>query len=313
MDSHTNTPGRPASPPLPPALPGERHVLDGALGRVVFYAAGPAGGASAEPPLLLIHSINAAASAAEVRPLHEHYRSHRAVYAVDLPGYGLSDRSVRPYTPRLMTDAILAVAAEVQRLHQQPLDAVAVSLSCEYLARAAQESPGLFRSVALVSPTGFNCRRPLEGPSGSTRGKRWLLRLLSSPLWGGALFGLLTRPSVIRYFLQRTWGAKQIDEGLFAYCCLTTRQPGAENAPFYFLSGFLFSADISRVYQSLPIPVWMAHGVRGDFVDYRYRRAIEQKPNWTVEVFQTGALPYFEQLEPFVCSHQAFLDGVAAR
>ncbi len=32
---------------------------------------------------------------------------HRTVYAIDLPGYGTSERSDRLYTPRLMTDAIL--------------------------------------------------------------------------------------------------------------------------------------------------------------------------------------------------------------
>ena len=47
------------------------------------------------PPLLLVHSVNAAASAAEVRPLHEHYRATRTVLSLDLPGYGFSDRSDR--------------------------------------------------------------------------------------------------------------------------------------------------------------------------------------------------------------------------
>ena len=31
---------------------------------------------------------------------------------------------------------------------------------------------------------------------------------------------------------------------------------------------FLFSEDVMRLYHSLTLPVWMAHGVRGDFVDY---------------------------------------------
>lgn len=300
------------APPLPAALSGERHELNGPLGRIVFYVAGPHSGATAPTPMLLIHSINAAASAYEMRPLYEHYRADRPVYALDLPGYGQSDRSARTYTPRLMTDAVLAVAREVQRLHGKRLDAVALSLSCEYLARAAHEDPGLFRSATLISPTGFNRIRPLEGPPGSNRGKSWLLSLLSFRVWAASLFALLTRPGVIRYFLQRTWGSKLIDEGLFEYCCLTTRQPGAANAPFYFLSGFLFSGDINAVYESLQLPVWMAHGVRGDFVDYRYSWAVKQKANWTVQSFQTGALPYFERLEEFVHGYESFLAGVAS-
>ena len=38
-------------------------------------------------PLLLLHSINASASAYEVKPLFEHYRQQRPVYAPDLPGF----------------------------------------------------------------------------------------------------------------------------------------------------------------------------------------------------------------------------------
>lgn len=90
-------------PRLPAAVSGGRFVFASRAGPLSAYAAGQG------PPLLLIHSINAAASAAEVRPLHEHYRATRTVFSIDLPGYGFSDRSERDYTPRLMTDAVHAV------------------------------------------------------------------------------------------------------------------------------------------------------------------------------------------------------------
>ena len=51
---------------LAPALPGDRIEIASAAGRLIMYAAGEGA------PLLLIHSINAAASAAEVRPLQTH-------------------------------------------------------------------------------------------------------------------------------------------------------------------------------------------------------------------------------------------------
>jgi len=91
-----------------------------------------------------------------------------------------------------------------------------------------------------------------------------LLPLLRGPGWGGALFRGLTRPGVIRYFLERTWGPKAIDEDLWRDDVLTTRQPGAEHAPLHVLSGGLFSADIHDVYERLTQPVWMSHGVLSD-------------------------------------------------
>ena len=289
---------------LPAAVSGERFEFASPAGQLSAYAAGQG------PPLLLIHSINASASAAEMRPLHEHYRATRTVVSVDLPGYGFSDRSDRDYTPRLMTDAIHAVAAQVRvRCGSAPIDALALSLSCECLARAAAEVPERYRSVALVSPTGFRGLRPWRGAPGSTRGQPWLYNALRGPGagWGGAVFRALTKPGVIRYFLRRTWGSKDIDEALWAYDLLTTRAPGAEHAPLHFLSANLFSADIHTVYERLEMPVWMAHGVRGDFTDYRGKVIIEARPNWQFAIFPTGALPYFEVPEDFCKAYGRFL------
>ena len=290
----------------PPAVSGDRFEFDSPAGRLSAYVAGQG------PPLLLVHSINAAASAAEVRPLHEHYRATRTVFSIDLPGYGFSDRSDRVYSPRLMTDAVHAVTEQVRaRCGPAPIDALAVSLACEYLARAAAERPPLYRSLALVSPTGFNGSRPWRGAPGSSRGKPWLRQALLGPggLWGGALFRALTRPGVIRYFLGRTWGSREIDETLWAQGVLTTRVPGAEHAPLYFLSAHLFSADIHTVYEQLAMPVWMSHGVRGDFTNYQGKVIVESRANWRFSVFPTGALPYFEVPAAFQDAFDRFLSA----
>lgn len=297
------------TPTLPEAVSGERFEFsDRRTGRLSAYAAGDGA------PLLLVHSINAAASAAEMRPLHEHYRATRRVFSIDLPGYGFADRSDRGYTPRLMTDAIHAVTDEIRRrCGSGPIDALALSLSCEFLARAAVESPEAFRSLALVSPTGFDDRRERSGTPGTTLARPWLYGALRGPGWGGALFRGLTRPGVIRYFLRRTWGADAIDEGLWEYSVVTTRQPGAEHAPLCFLGGGLFSADIHAIYERLELPVWVAHGVRGDFTNYRRKSLFARRPNWSFTVFQTGALPYFEVGERFVAGYDAFLARVPER
>jgi hypothetical protein len=61
------------------------------------------------------------------------------------------------YTPRLMTDAVHAILAVIRdKYGDAPVDAIALSLSCEFLARAAIEDRGAFRSIGFVSPTGFN-------------------------------------------------------------------------------------------------------------------------------------------------------------
>lgn len=288
--------------PLPPALPGERREMNGRAGRLSFYLAGSGA------PLLLIHSINAAGSAYEVRPIAERMTDRR-IYAVDLPGFGFSDRSDRPYTPRLYTDAILdmldVIAAEVG---PEPLDVLALSLSCEFLARAATERPERFRTLAFVTPTGFNKgSEARRGPEGSIREVPGLYRAFTVPLWKQGVYDLLVSRRSIRFFLEKTWGSKAIDEGLLDYDYLTTHQPGAPNAPFNFVSGRLFTGDIRTLYERIAHPVFMPHGTRGDFQDFREAGWLRERSNWRVEAFDAGALPHFERLDAFMQSYERFL------
>jgi len=263
--------------------------------------------------MLLVHSINAAASAYEVRPLFEHFAASRRVVAPDLPGFGSSERSPRDYRVRLYVDAIHDVLDLLEAEHGgTPLDALALSLASEFLARAATERPERFRSLALVTPTGFRKgSETLRAPPGTTREVPGLRALLSVPLWRRGLFDLLTRPASIRYFLRRTFGSDAVDEGLAAYDDLVTSQPGAEHAPLAFLSGRLFSKDVRRVYEALRMPVWLAHGTRGDFQDFRGAGWVHGCGNWTVQAFDTGALPHFEVPGEFLAAYERFLAGAA--
>lgn len=291
---------------------GVRTDIDSGAGRLATYFAGSPQGGQARP-LLLIHSINAAGSAYEMKPLYDHYARQRPVYAVDLPGFGQSDRSDRDYTVRLMTDAIHAAVARVQELHgAQPVDVMALSLGCEFLARAATERPEAFHTLGLISPTGFE-GSARDSRTHGTRGKAWLLDLLNISLWRRGFFQMLTAKPVIQKFLEKAFGSKMIDEGMLDYDYQTTHQPGACHAPYYFVSGYLFSTDILRVYEALRLPVWMAHGVRGDFTDYRHKSRVAGRPNWTIVKFDTGAMPQFEVLGEVARSYDQFLAATGVR
>jgi len=130
---------------------------------------------------------------------------------------------------------------------------------------------------------------------------------LEFPLWRKGLYRQLVRPGTIRYFLKRTFGSDSFDKGLAAYDDLTTHQPGAENAPYAFLSGKLFSKDIRNIYETLELPVWLGHGTRGDFKDFRGADWTEARDNWTVKPFATGALPHFEAPDEFFPALRTFL------
>jgi pimeloyl-ACP methyl ester carboxylesterase len=236
--------------PLPDAIPADRQVFfSEKAGRISFYVDRK----SAGRPLVLIHSINAAASAYEMKPVFDYYRTRRPVIAVDLPGYGFSERFPRMYTSELFVEAIIDLLAT---LTGEPADVVALSLGAEFAARAAQEHPEKFHSLIMISPTGLGKRSrqmvpPTEGAQGS--GER-AYRMLSLPVWRRALYDLIVTRRSIEFFLGKSF-IGPIAPGFVDYAYATSHQPGAEYAPLYFLSGSLFTPDVcARVYEKTTIP-----------------------------------------------------------
>lgn len=291
--------------PLPPAVSGDRKTLTGRAGTLSYYVAG----AAEHPPLLLIHSVNAAASAYEIRPIYEHFRHTRRVYALDLPGFGFSERSKRDYTIRLYTDAILDMLEVINRdVGNVPVDALAFSLGCEFMARAANEQPERFRSLAMIAPTGFRKGENLRGTPGSNRGNLRTLKTFLVPFWRQAFFDLLTTRPMLHFFLKRVFSEYvPVDEDLLSYDYLTTHQPGAFYAPYAFVSGMLFGADIDRVYDEVSQPVWLAYGVLGAFGNVDTKKAAKRS-TWKLQAFPTGGMPHIEKTAAFCEDYQHFLE-----
>ncbi len=281
--------------PLPPAIDAERRTLrDAASGELTYYADVAAPGR----PLVLLHSVNAAASAYEMRPLFERYRAERPVYALDLPGFGFSERTDRAYSPRLYADAVLALLRDVASAGGA--DVVALSLGCEFAARAALEQPELVRSLALISPSGLGGERGSADPrpargDGAGDGPN---RLVASPLLAQAFYDLLaTRPS-IHYFLARSF-VGPVDRGLAEYAYATSHRPGARHAPLTFIRGRLFSPDIRpAVYERLTQPVLVLYD-QDSYVDFdALPGVLQRRPNWRTErIVPTKGLPHFERPE----------------
>jgi len=285
---------------LSAALPAERKTLiSPSAGHLIYYRDNHAAGT----PLVLLHSINAAASSYELRPLFQHYRAARPVYALDLPGFGFSERANVRYTPRLYTQAIADfLAAEVG----QPADVIALSLTSEFAARAAVENPSLFRSLTMISPTGLSTKQ--EAMSG---GHSLLRRMLLFPVWSQALFDLLATQESIHAFLERSF-VGEVDKVLDSYAYETTHQPGARYAPFAFVSGCLFSPDIrTAVYDKLTIPVCVLYD-EDPYVSFeRLPDLLTSHPNWHAErLIPTRGLPHFEKLDETASDLDRFWSSV---
>lgn len=281
---------------LPPALSGERRalVLPG-FGKVAYYADSRGTGR----PLVLVHAINAAGSAYEVKPLWDAYAGKRPVYALEFPGFGSSDRPDVTYTPQLMTQALQALVAELNT----EVDVVALSLGSEFAARAALSEPRI-KSLALVSPSGFGQSRGGSQQATDDDGGQKLYNRLNAI--GDPLYATLrTRPS-IQYFLSRSFRGP-VPTDLVDYAVVTTRQPGAKYAPLYFVSGRLFTPDAyGELYSKLNTPTLVLYDQDG-FVSFDRLPLFAQKTNASVvRIPETDGLPHWEKPQETQAALEAF-------
>lgn len=269
---------------LEPAIDATRtEFLSSRVGKLSFYEDRSVRGR----PLVLLHSVNAAASAYEVRPIFQHFRRQRPVFALDLPGFGFSGRSDRVYSPELYVHALLDWIQNAVDANES-VDVVALSLTGEFVARAAYERPSLFRSITLVSPTGFG--QPFGASSEFT------YRAFRLPLWSQAVYDLLVTPPSIQHYLKKTFHGP-VDRGLADYAYATSHQPGARNAPLYFMSGKLFTPDVREAYYAqLSVPCLVLHD-EDEYVSFdELPTFLERLPNWSsARIAPTKGMPHFEK------------------
>lgn len=293
--------GRAAAPPGPslPA-PAESWLWRGH--RVAAYRRG------AGPPVVLVHSIHAAASAREVRQPFERLSTDRTVHAYDLLGFGASDRPPLAYRAELYVDLLGDFLAEVVG---EPADVVASSLSAGHALHAAHRWPERFRSLVMVNPTGLVTLTDGRGVAG-----RLLEAAFRAPLLGEALFGaLVSRPSLARYDRRAHGDPRLVDRERLDQQWATAHQPNARFAPAAFVGGAL-SLDVARDLERLAVPalaIWTPPSGFQD-TDAESRAFAELNPHLASRTIEDcGALPHEERPADFEAVVREWWEGLATR
>ncbi len=284
---------------LPDALDAPRaRISVPGIGQLSYYSTGPGQGR----PLVLVHSINAAPSAYEMKPLFDRYRAERPVLVPDLPGFGFTDRPDIHYQPDVYVKALVEF---LRRVAVQPVDLVSLSLGGEFAARVAIEVPELVNSLVLLSPTGFSTRTIPGGKTGLR-----IHGVISLPGLGQGAYSLLTTKPSIRYFLRQSFvGA--VPEAMVEYAYATTHQPGARFAPLYFLAGQLFTKDApNQIYARVKQPVLVIYD-RDPNIDFDHLASfLRGRANWQAErIAPSLGLPHWERLAETTAAMEKFWAG----
>lgn len=279
--------------PLESSLPGQSRfyhwIRNGELYNIFYKVNGDGS------PVVLVHGINAAASSEEMRASFTGLSQSHRVYAIDLLGFGLSDRPGRAYTASDYVDLIDDFLRDVV---QQPAAIIASSLSAAYAIAVAAHAPERVTALILICPTGL--QRLADPPQTRQRLVGQVLRL---PVLGSALFNLLVARPMLRYFLvERTYAdpGRVTEKLLDAYSC-TSHQDGARYAPAAFLGGAL-NLSVRETYPSLAQPVQIVWGREAKVTPVSDANLfIRARPASRLKVFdRAGLLPHDECADEFL-------------
>ncbi|HLH62043.1 MAG TPA: alpha/beta fold hydrolase [Ktedonobacteraceae bacterium] len=204
-------------------------------------------------PLLLIHGFGPGASSFEWRKnvdaLSEQYR----VYALDLLGFGLSDRPSIDYSAETFTDLIGDFLREVIA---RPTVVVAHGLTCAYVVANAYRRPQLFERLVLVSPPTTILEESL--PELLPGMLKYALR---TPVIGQSLYNILTsRRAIEGYFDRQGYhNPGLITDELVEYIYSSAHQSNSRFPAASLLSGNLHM-DVYEPLARLQMPVMAIWG-----------------------------------------------------
>lgn len=282
---------------LPNPLGGERRSYEW-RGHSVAYVVSGSG-----RPIVFIHSIHAAAWSSEWRFTVPAVAERYATYAIDLLGFGASDRPPIDYTSELY----LALLRDFLRdVIGKPCVLVGSSLGGTYALAIASQAPTYARAVCAVGPAGVSRLAEPGGRMSALAG-----RMLRSRVPGEALFDTLMSRSTIRTFLKKIYSKPEaITDEIVELFWLSAHRPGARFAVAAFV-GMQLNCDLRPLLPHLTRPfllLWGERARQSPMSEALPLRALA--PNSQFAMMPGGDLPHEERPDVFNTTLLHFLDGL---
>lgn len=232
-------------------LGGDANYFNWKHGRVFYKESG-----LSKPglPVVFIHGVGAGLSSFQWRKNFDVLSETFRVYAVDLLGFGLSDKPAAiAYSTELYVELISDFLREVV---QAPANLVASGLGASYAIRVADEHPELVNAMILNSPAGYANPSTRPGMTGAA-----FYGLLQSPVLGTSFYNVIASERSIRDYARRSlfYDYRRVTNRLVTNLYASSHQPGAQHAMAAYISGYL-NADLSLPFSRLSQPTLLVWG-----------------------------------------------------
>ncbi|MCL2353505.1 MAG: alpha/beta fold hydrolase [Defluviitaleaceae bacterium] len=251
-------------------------------------------------PLLLIHGIYPGASALEFKGIMEALSQNYKVYALDLLGFGYSDKPNISYSSYLYGGLIKDF---IEDIIGSPVTAVASLHSAASLATCAKLNPESFKKVILISPTGTSDEANTSEWGGMMDqfGSKFK-KTLDSPVLGTSLYHALTSKKALVEFLEREGLISYVDDIILEEMYLAAHAGGTGGKyPISALLSHSLNTDIKYTLENLTMPY---HIITGD-IDPDEKSSyfsLWQSPDESIEatkIEETCLLPHVDSPDAF--------------
>lgn len=269
------------------------------LGEISFQRIGEG------PPLVLVHSFGPGHDCEEWRAAASELAGSHRVFALDLLGWGRSDKPRVQYDGelyiQLLSDFLDDVVGERAVL-------VAAGLSAAYAVQLAVDHPEAVRGLALSVPSGVH----IYGDEPDLK-DALVHRLLRTPLLGTSALNLCTSHTAIARYLKRDVfsAPDRVDAAVVERHHRSAHQPGSHLPLAAYFSGYL-NHRVEQALSRLDLPIWIGWGrhAKGPPVETA-DLWLQHAPGIALEVFEeSGNLPHVEAVGPFCRRLENFVSGL---
>jgi pimeloyl-ACP methyl ester carboxylesterase len=242
------------------------------------------------PTLVFFHGFGGGSSAYEWSKVYPAFAADYRVLAPDLIGWG---RSAHPQRDYQIEDYLSTIAEFLTRTCEQPVVAIASSLTAALMVRVAIDYPDKFRALVLVTPAGLM-------DFGTDYRSSFFAQLVRLPIIDRLIYiGAVANSGGIQSFLENrqfSHSDRIYPEIVNAYL-ESAQQSNAEYSALSFVRGDL-CFDLSQYIEKLQIPTAMLWGEQAQFTGPEVGRRLARMNPEAIRVMdvldEVGLTPQLE-------------------
>jgi pimeloyl-ACP methyl ester carboxylesterase len=190
-------------------------------------------------PILLVHSMKNGTSLYEYRNIINNLSKKYKVYAIDLIGYGNSEKPKITYTAYIYVQLIIDF---IKIVINEPVDIITSGKSNSFTTMACNQNSKLFKKVIFINPEDINTLS--KNP---TKKDKLLKHIIESPILGTAIYNIISSKSNISNQFKKYVYNKNYIKTKYIEAFYESAHTGKSNSKYIYASNICKYTNVNIV------------------------------------------------------------------